>query len=158
MKHVFFLSVVLIFLNGCDSYRPEKMPKGSILETGTVLNTSVNRAMSVVPNQSETIYLKINEVFGRKVRDLLIEAEFKTFANEGLAVMKPLKLRVSAGAIPLSGSAYTEKNTKGLSVGCGQQDPSACGVFDIEKGTGVLVKLSKPVDLSGIVITTAEKN
>lgn len=157
MKHLFFLFVILLVLTGCDSYRPEKMPQGSVLKTGMVLNTSVNRAMSVVPNQSETIYLKINEIFGKKVRDLLIEAELTTFANEGLAVMKPIKLRVSAGAIPLSGSAYTDQNPKGLSVGCGQQDPSACGVFDIEKGASVLVKLTKPVDLSGIVITTAEK-
>jgi hypothetical protein len=156
MKYLFPAVFFLIFLTGCDSYRPEKLPKGSVLETGTVIATTVNRSLSVVANQSDTVYLKVESLFGKKVRDLLIEAEVQAMANTGTAIIKPQKLRISAGAVPLSGSAYTKANDQGLAIGCGEEDPSRCGFFEIEKGTEILVKLTQSLDLGGIVITTAE--
>jgi len=157
MKNLLLVLVVFTFLTGCDSYRPEKLPKDSVLEAGAVIETSINRSISVVANQSDTVYLKIDILFGRKVRDLLIEADLKAIANTGTAIIEPQKLKISAGAKPLSGTAYTESNSKGLTISCGSSDPSTCGVFDITKGSKVFVKLLKPIDLSGIVITAVEK-
>ena len=156
MKNLLQFLILFALLAGCDSYRPEKLPEGTILETGTVIVTSINRSISVVANQSDTIYLEIDVLLGKKVRDLLIEGELTAGANMGTAIIEPRKLRISAGAVPLSGETYTKSNPKGLSIGCGKSDPSACGVFEIEKGSEVLVRLSKPVDLSGMVITSVE--
>ena len=156
MKNLLAVLFLFSLLAGCDSYRPEKLPEGTILETGTVIVTSINRSISVVANQSDTVYLEINVLLGKKVRDLLIEGELTASAVMGTAIIEPRKLRISAGAVPLTGKAYTGNNPKGLSIGCGEPDPSACGVFEIEKGSEVLVKLLKPIDLSGIVITSVE--
>ena len=148
--------ILLAFLVGCDSYRPEKLPDGSVLEKGEEISTSLNRSISVVANQSETVYLKIDLLLDKKVRDMLIEGELTAIASTGTAVIKPHKLRISAGAVPLSGKAYTTKNPKGITIDCGTSDPSACGVFEIDKGSEVIVKLSKPIDLSGLVITSVD--
>lgn len=156
MKNLLSLLVSISFLVGCDSYRPEKLPDGTVLEAGTEIVTSINRSLTVVANQSETVYLKIDSLFGKKVRDMLIEGELTTNANTGIAIIKPLKLRISAGAIAFSGHAYTIDNPKGLLIDCGNSDTSACGVFEIDKGSEVRVKLLKPIDLGGIVITTVK--
>jgi len=68
----------------------------------------------VVANQSETIYLKIDVLFDRKVRDLLIEGELSAIASNATAKIIPRKLRISAGAIPLSGIAYSKDNAAGI--------------------------------------------
>ena len=156
MKYFLTILFLITFLAGCDSYRPEKLPKGSIIEKDTVITTTVNRSLSIVANQSESVYLKIETLFGKKVRDLLIEGDIYTNANTGIATIKPIKLRISAGAIPLSGEAYTKSNDKGLLIDCGKASSSECGLFEIDKGTEILVKLTSELDLSGIVITTAE--
>ena len=158
MKALLTLFILVIFLSGCDSYRPEKLPEGTVLETGTDIITTLNRSVSVVANQSETVYLKIDVLLDKKVRDLLIEGELTAIASNATAKIIPRKLRISAGAIPLSATAYTKDNPSGISLGCGIPDPSACGYYEIDKGSEVLVKLSEPLDLSGIVITSAEKN
>jgi len=158
MKALITLLVFFTLLAGCDSYRPEKLPEGTALQKGTEIVTTLNRSVSVVANQSETIYLKIDVLFDRKVRDLLIEGELKAIASDATAKIIPRKLRVSAGAIPLSGIAYSKDNAGGISLDCGTPDPSACGFYEIDKGSEVLVKLTEPVDLSGVVITAVEKS
>ena len=158
MKALLILFTLVIPLAGCDSYRPEKLPEGTVLQAGTEINTTLNRSVSVVANQSETVYLKIGVLLDKKVRDLLIEGELTAIASDATAKIIPRKLRVSAGAMPLSGIAYTKDNSKGISIGCGIPDPSGCGVYEIDKGSEVTVKLSEPIDLSGIVITSVEKN